>query len=106
MFFNLFKTTNSVAQWEEYRADPTAVVVDVREKNEYQSGHLPGAINLPLRTLPKTVDKKLRKKDQKIALYCRSGARASRAKAYLTQLGYTNVVNLGGMRPFASRLVK
>jgi len=70
------------------------IVVDVREPFEYESGHYPGAINLPPAEIMAGA-KKLEKvpKDTKIILYCKSGARSNVAKVHLGQQGFTNLVN-------------
>jgi rhodanese-related sulfurtransferase len=66
-----------------------ALIVDVRETNEYAEGHIPGAINIPLRTLAKNLDKI--PTDKPVVLSCASGLRASLATTALQLLGYTNV---------------
>ncbi|HMS92476.1 MAG TPA: rhodanese-like domain-containing protein [Candidatus Saccharibacteria bacterium] len=76
--------------------DKTAntIFIDVREPNEYVSGHLEGAINIPLGTI---VDNSSQlqdiDKDSHIVVYCRSGARAENAKLQLQQLGFEDVSN-------------
>lgn len=70
-----------------------AVVIDVRSAGEFKSGHAKGAINIPLDKIS-DVSKKY-KKDQKIVLCCRSGARAGSAKSQLKSLGFVNMVNVG-----------
>ena len=69
------------------------VVVDVREPFEWDAGHVPGAIHVPLGNLPESLAQ-LPDRDAGILLHCRSGARSGRAAAYLAAQGYTNVVNL------------
>ncbi len=68
-------------------------IIDVREKWEYEQEHIPTAKNIPLDQI---TELKL-DLDQKIYVYCRSGQRANSAKRKLEALGYTNVINLGGM---------
>ena len=73
---------------------PNTIFIDVREPNEYASGHLEGAINIPLGTI---VDNSSQlqdiDKDSHIVVYCRSGARAENAKMQLQQLGFEDVSN-------------
>lgn len=73
-----------------------ATLVDVRTPAEYASGHIDGAVNVPVDTLSERL-KELGPKDSNIVLYCRSGARSGRAKAMLEQQGFERVVNLGAM---------
>jgi phage shock protein E len=74
-----------------------ALLVDVRTPAEFSSGHIDGAINLPLDRLSGSQKKLGKDKDKPIIVYCRSGARSSRAKSILEGAGYTAVHNLGGM---------
>ena len=70
-------------------ANPEAVLVDVREPSEYQSGHIPNAINIPLRTLPDNLDKIVH--DRPVVLYCSTGYRSAMGVMTLHLLGYDNV---------------
>jgi phage shock protein E len=72
-----------------------AVVVDVRSPGEYNSGHLPGAINVPLENLRSEAPSRLPDKGQAVLLHCLSGVRSGIARRQLKKLGYTNVFNLG-----------
>ncbi len=74
-----------------------AFIVDVRTPEEYNSGHFPGATNIPLDTVKDRLDL-FGAKDQPIVLYCRSGHRASIALKILKDAGYTDVQNAGGLR--------
>ena len=76
-----------------------AVLVDVREPNEVAGGTIPGAINVPLGTLPSRVDEF--DKNVPVLLLCRSGGRSGQAAQYLVGLGFSSVTNLeGGMLAF------
>ena len=83
---------------EEYRATPNAVLVDVRETDEFASGHIPGAINLPLSTLA-TTDIPF-PEDATVFVYCLAGTRAGRAVRFLENAGFTNVKNIGGINAY------
>lgn len=74
------------------------IVLDVRTVKEYQDGHVPGAINLPIADLPDLFSQ-LTDKDQKVVVYCRSGRRAGQAIDFLKEQGYTDLVHLEGDFP-------
>lgn len=82
----------SLTTWAE-----TSMVIDVRTPAEYQDGHLDIANNIPYESVAHKLVKEGVSTDTKIYLYCRSGRRATFAKGFLEQEGYTNVVNLGGL---------
>lgn len=68
------------------------LLLDVREVDEYQAGHLPGAINIPLSLLQMRVDEV--GKDKPIVLVCNSGGRSAMAAEYLARRGYGDLYNL------------
>ncbi len=75
-----------------------AVLVDVRSKSEYNSGHIDGAKLLPVESINVSNAKEvIASKDTVVIVYCRSGARSASAAKVLEELGYTNVYNLGAM---------
>ena len=74
----------------------TPTILDVRESWEFEEGRIPGAQNIPLNSLPDKLDDLDELKDQEIIVHCKGGGRATSAKAYLTQQGFTNVRNLVG----------
>ena len=74
-----------------------AVVLDVREDDEWQAGHAPGAVHVPLGDVPSRLAD-LPETDEPLPVICRSGGRSGRAVAWLSQQGF-DVVNVdGGMR--------
>lgn len=75
-----------------------AILVDVRSKNEFISGSLPNAINLPLSDI--TTTQTQFDKDDVIILYCVTGARSGSALGKLTSLGFDNVHDLGSFRNY------
>ena len=77
--------------------DNGALLVDVRSPGEYASGHMNGALNLPVDRV-RSFEAVEADRDREIVLYCRSGARSSRAASTLRSMGYTNVHDLGPMR--------
>ncbi|BDZ60037.1 hypothetical protein GCM10025872_36940 [Barrientosiimonas endolithica] len=77
-----------------------AVVLDVREQDEWDAGHAPNAIHVPLGDLPTRLDD-VPATDATLPVVCRSGGRSGRAVAWLSQQGY-DVVNVdGGMKAWA-----
>src|SRR5579872_1985437 len=66
-------------------------LVDVREKDEWRAGYIPGAISLPRGFLEIQAEQKLPDKNARIALYCAGGTRSALAAATLQELGYANV---------------
>lgn len=79
---------------EIMKNNPKAILVDVRSKQEYNEGHLDGAINIPLYDLEKQIEKLPPDKQCAVILYCRSGHRSRQAKEKLEKLGYENIYNL------------
>ena len=73
------------------------VLIDVREDDEYTSGHIAGALLMPYGEIEQRAENKLTDKDQTILVYCRSGRRSAIAAQTLTQLGYTDVRDFGGI---------
>jgi rhodanese-related sulfurtransferase len=73
-----------------------AVIVDVREPNEYAAGHMLGARNIPLAQLEARVGDLAKHKDKPVIVHCASGQKASGALAILKKHGFTHVVNLSG----------
>ncbi|MBR6558066.1 MAG: rhodanese-like domain-containing protein [Clostridia bacterium] len=76
---------------------PDAVILDVREADEYNSGHIPGAVLLPYGDIPEKAHIVLPDKEKMILIYCRSGRRSKIAAESLTALGYTAVYEFGGI---------
>ena len=72
-----------------------ALVVDVRTPAEFNSGHLPSAINLPLDEIEDALPRRVQDKNKVLLLHCQSGMRSGVAKKKLVALGYANAFNLG-----------
>lgn len=81
------------------------VILDVRTRQEYDSGHIPGAILIPNETIGTDELPELPDKDQLILVYCRSGNRSRQASDKLVKLGYTNVVEFGGINSWPGEVV-
>ncbi len=70
------------------------LILDVRERDEYSSGHIPGAVNISVRELPRRVGELPHEKDLKIVAYCASGIRSAYATMFLRVYGYSDVRSL------------
>ena len=73
------------------------IILDVRTPEEFADKHIPGAINIPNETISTEEIPELPDKDQLILVYCRSGNRSKKASEKLEALGYTNIVEFGGI---------
>ena len=72
------------------------IILDVREQDEYNSGHIPGAVLLPVGTIDEdTAAEAIPEKDSTVLVYCRSGNRSKTASSTLAKLGYTNIYEFG-----------
>jgi len=78
--------------------DVYSVIIDVRTKEEWDSGHIEGATHIPLKNLSNKIDEFTKDYNEEILLYCRSGNRSGKAKKLLDEIGYTNTKNLGGIK--------
>lgn len=84
-----YYTIANVAGLKDRLKNPQTILVDVREPSEYRAGHIPDAINIPLRTLAHNLDKIPR--DRPVVLYCSTGYRSAMGVMTLHLLGYENV---------------
>lgn len=82
---------------------PGAVLIDVRLPEEYREGHIPGSKNIPLTSI-REISSLADDFELPLFVYCRSGARSSRAVYALESIGYTNVKNLGGISAYTGPL--
>ena len=73
------------------------IILDVRRPDEFASGHIPNAINVPNESIGTSEIPELPDKNQLIMVYCRSGRRSKEASEKLVKLGYTNIVEFGGI---------
>ena len=73
------------------------IILDVRTREEYDQGHIPGAILIPDTEVATKAEAVLTDKDQLLLVYCRSGRRSKLASQILVDLGYTNIKEFGGI---------
>ena len=81
------------------------IILDVRTPEEFAERHIPGAINIPNETISTEEIPELPDKDQLILVYCRSGNRSKQASEKLVALGYTNIVEFGGINDWLGETV-
>ena len=80
------------------------IILDVRTPEEFNEAHIVGAINLPLDEIGQTDPAELPDKNQLIMVYCRSGNRSKQASEKLVDLGYTNIVEFGGINTWPGEI--
>ena len=90
---------------EMMRADDGLIIVDVRRQDEFDSGHIPGAILIPNESIGTEQPKELPDLDQVILIYCRSGRRSKEASQKLADMGYTNIYEFGGIIDWTGEIV-
>ena len=81
------------------------ILLDVRTQEEYAQAHIPGAICIPNETIGEEAPPELPDKAQLILVYCRSGNRSRQAAGKLAKLGYTNIVEFGGINSWTGETV-
>ena len=81
------------------------VILDVRRPDEFLSGHIPDAINVPNENIGTAEISELPDKNQLIMVYCRSGRRSKEASEKLVKLGYVNIVEFGGILDWKGEIV-
>lgn len=92
---------------ELMKSEENYVILDVRRADEFASGHIPGAVNLPNEIIGEdadAVEAALPDRDQMILVYCRSGNRSKQASQKLADLGYTRVIEFGGILDWSGEL--
>ena len=87
-------------------ADDGHVIVDVRRQDEYDAGHIPGAILIPNESIVDERPAELPDLEQVILIYCRSGNRSKQAAQKLADLGYLNIYEFGGITTWTGEIVR
>ena len=102
-----YKMVSMTEGLEIAKNNPEAIIVDVRHDDEYKAGHIPGAVLLTMETITaETSAKVLPDKNQMILIYCRSGRRSKIAAQTLLELGYTNLIEFGGILDYKGKVEK
>ena len=86
-------------------AENDYIILDVRTPEEFSEKHIPGAINVANETIGSEEIPELPDKDQLILVYCRSGNRSKQASEKLVALGYTNIVEFGGINDWPGEVI-
>lgn len=102
-FFDFFRTPDINAGVTEYHETAGAILLDVRTRQEYSEGHIPGSKNIPLQEIGQ-VPRSIPHKDTPVFVHCLSGARSRQAVNQLGQMGYTNVKNIGGISSYRGKV--
>lgn len=102
-----YKMVSIAEGLEIAKNNPDAIIVDVRHDDEYKAGHIPGAVLLTMETITAdTAAKVLPDKTQMILIYCRSGRRSKISAQTLLELGYTNLIEFGGILDYKGKVEK
>ena len=101
-----YKTISSKEAQQMIEDNKDALILDVRTAAEYESGHIPNAVNLSNEDIQAGKVDSLKDKSQLIMVYCRSGNRSRQAAQKLAELGYTNVVDFGGIQSWQGDIEK
>ena len=94
--------SDAIAMMEE---ETDYIILDVRTAEEFKEKRIPGAINVPNETIGTEEIPELPDKEQLILVYCRSGNRSKQASEKLAALGYTNIVEFGGINDWPGETV-
>lgn len=103
---NSYQQVDTEAAKELMDTEDDYVILDARTQTEYDEGHIPGAILIPHDTVVTAAENALPDKGQLILVYCRSGNRSKEASQALVDLGYTNVVEFGGINSWPYEVEK
>ena len=101
-----FITITSEEAMKRMEEETDFLILDVRTKEEYEEGHINDAINIPNEVIEQEAESFLKDKGQTIYVYCRSGRRSKQACQTLCNLGYTHVIDFGGIIDWKGEIVK
>lgn len=101
---NTFEKINMSDGLDRMESDENYILLDVRRADEFEAGHIPGAVNLPNEEIGTEEIPSLPDKTQTIYIYCRSGNRSKQAADKLLALGYTNLIEFGGIIDYTGEL--
>ena len=102
--FHIFARKDINEGVRSFRESKNAILLDVRTREEYASGHVEGSLNLPLDEIDR-VEAVIKDKSAPLYVYCLSGGRSARAVAYLKGKGYREVHDIGGIGSYKGKIV-
>ena len=102
-FFDRFKAPDLNDSLSRFRETPGAVLLDVREADEYAAGHVPGSINLPLSEID-TIETVIPDRSTPLFAYCLVGSRSRQAVSRMRSMGYSQAESIGGIRSYRGEL--
>lgn len=103
--YNLSRRHNINEKVEEFKKLKNCHLVDIREKDEFKAGRIPGAVNVPLST-PEVIEELIPNKNHLVYVYCQSGARSRGAAKKFVKMGYQRVQQIGGIRAYTGEIEK
>lgn len=102
----MYKQISMAEAKEIMSTEKEYILLDARTQEEYADGHIPGAICVPNETIGTEPPVELPDKEKKILVYCRSGNRSRQAAAKLAAMGYSNIVEFGGIMDWNGEIEK
>ncbi|MFI3237577.1 MAG: rhodanese-like domain-containing protein [Lachnospiraceae bacterium] len=102
--FDLTPKINMDDEIVQFYQSKDAVLLDVRTIEEYSEGHIVNSLNIPLNELS-TIETHIKDKKTMIFVHCLSGGRTTKAVRVLNAIGYTNIVNAGGLNSYTGEVV-
>ena len=103
--FDKFFKTNINKEVKKFNNTPGAVLLDVRNEEEYKKGHIPGSINIPESEIERVKDE-IVNLSTPVYVYCLSGAKSWNATNLMKAMGYTKVINIGGINKYTGEKEK
>lgn len=104
-FFDLLKAVDINEELQVMQKTEGAVLLDVRTREEYAAGHIPGSLNIPLDELH-MAEEQIANQNTPLFVHCLSGGRSRQAVHFLKRLGYTNVTDAGGIQNYRGKTEK
>ena len=101
--FDLFRRKDINEGLNQFKSTEGAILIDVREKDEYRSGHIPNSKNIPLSSL-QMIEKEIKNKQTPLFIYCLSGSRSAQATMMLVRMGYEVVNDIGGINGYTGKI--
>lgn len=103
--FDFLKGSNINDGVKKFKETNGAVLLDVRTREEYNQGRIPGSVNIPVNDIHR-IDSEITDKDTPLFVYCLSGGRSGQAVSHLKSMGYRDVNNIGGISGYRGLIEK